>query len=161
MSFARGPKWRNQKVEHRLNQLSKLVEADFEGVTVGYKKELELRGLGFKWQLEENKSSALDDLKGKGKDSNSNVLSTVSTLDLDGDTLVMNIGFSHEVRFTLPAQVKCEVLNPTELVLRSTSKDMLGRTSKDIQKLPRRDVYKGKGIFEKGFMPRLKEAKRK
>ena len=129
-----------------------------KGVTVGYKKELELRGLGFKWQLEKNQSSDLDELRkgGEGK-----VLSTVNTLDLDGDTLVMNIGFSHEVRFTLPAQVQCEVLNSTELVLRSTSKDMLGRTSKDIQKLPRRDVYKGKGIFEKGFMPRLKEAKRK
>jgi len=53
------------------------------------------------------------------------------------------------------------VHNTTELTLESTCKDMLGRTAKDLQKLPRRDVYKGKGIFPKGFKPALKEAKRK
>jgi len=57
--------------------------------------------------------------------------------------------------------VKCVVHNTTELTLESTCKDMLGRTAKDLQKLPRRDVYKGKGIFPKGFKPALKEAKRK
>ncbi|UPR00368.1 ribosomal protein L6 [Chloropicon primus] len=133
-TFARGPKWRSQKVYHRLNQVARLVERDFEGVTSGYRKDLELRGLGFKWALQTEGNE---------------------------DVLTMNIGFSHEVRYAFPKAVKCTVMNTTELFLESCCKDTLGRTAKDLIKLPRRDVYKGKGIFEKGFTPRLKEAKRK
>ena len=118
-SFARGPKWRTQKVFQRLNQVARLVERDFRGVTAGYRKDLELRGLGFKWALQ---------------------------AEADGvEVLTMNIGFSHEVRYAFPPEVKCTVVAPTELYLESCDLDKLGRTAKDLTKLPRRDVYKGKG----------------
>ena len=129
-TFARGPKWRTQKVFHRLNQVARLVERDLVGVTTGYRKDLELRGLGFKWSLAKDDEGA--------------------------DVLTMNIGFSHEVRYSFPPEVKCTVIAPTELFLESCCKDTLGRTTKDLIGLPRRDVYKGKGIFVKGFTPRLK-----
>ena len=114
----------------RLNQLARSLETSFHGVTAGYRKDLQLRGLGFKWAL-------------------------------DGDVLTMNIGFSHEVRYAFPPTVKCTVTAPTELFLESVCKDEIGRTAKDLLKLPRRDAYKGKGIFLKGDYPKLKEAKRK
>ena len=115
-SFARGPKWRTQKVFQRLNQVARLVERDFRGVTAGYRKDLELRGLGFKWALQ---------------------------AEADGvEVLTMNIGFSHEVRYAFPPEVKCTVVAPTELYLESCDLDKLGRTAKDLTKLPRRDVYK-------------------
>ena len=135
-SFARGPKWRSQKVPHRLNQLKKLVERDFEGVTKGFQKELELRGLGFRWELK-------------------------AGTEKDNQHLLLNLGFSHQVKFQVPEIVKVDVTTPTTLTLSSVCKQTLGSTAKDLQKLPRKDRYKGKGIFEKGFTPQLKEAKRK
>ena len=135
-SFARGPKWRSQKVPHRLNQLKKLVERDFEGVTKGFQKELELRGLGFRWELK-------------------------AGTEKENQHLLLNLGFSHQVKFQVPEIVKVDVTTPTTLTLSSVCKQTLGSTAKDLQKLPRKDRYKGKGIFEKGFTPQLKEAKRK
>lgn len=69
---------------------------------------------------------------------------------LEGRTLVMELGFSHPVRFALPAGVDVEVPEPTRIILRGIDKYLVGQVAADIKKIKPPEPYRGTGIRYKG-----------
>ena len=80
---------------------------------------------------------------------------------LKGSKLDMVIGFSHNVEYDLPAEVKAEVISPTELKLTSANKELLGLVASEIRSFRVPEPYKGKGIRYSDEYVRRKEGKKK
>jgi large subunit ribosomal protein L6 len=80
---------------------------------------------------------------------------------LKGSTLDMVLGFSHNVEYRLPDGVKAEIISPTEVALRSSNKELLGKTAAEIRAFRPPEPYKGKGVRYKGEYVRHKEGKKK
>jgi large subunit ribosomal protein L6 len=102
------------------------------GVTQGFKKELELVGVGY-------------------RASNS------------GQKLELALGFSHNVVFQIPAEVKLETVsekgkNPI-VILTSNDNQLLGAVAAKIRSLRKPEPYKGKGIKFVGEELRRKAGK--
>ena len=85
-------------------------------------------------------------------------------VDVQGQLLIMSLGFSHEVQIMLPAEVKAEAepvkkgQNPV-LVLSSFDKQFIGQVAAKIRSLRKPEPYKGKGIKFVGEQLRRKAGK--
>ena len=66
-------------------------------------------------------------------------------VDLKGQTLQLNVGFSNPVFFELPAGINAKV-EKTEINLDSIDKELLGQTAAQIRAIKKPEPYKGKGI---------------
>jgi large subunit ribosomal protein L6 len=102
------------------------------GVSEGYKKNLELVGVGYRAEAK-------------------------------GQNLEMSLGFSHEVIFQLPDEVKVETkterrANPI-ITLTSIDKQLIGHVVAKIRSLRPPEPYKGKGIKFVGEQLRRKAGK--
>lgn len=100
------------------------------GVSTGFKKEMELRGVGYKASIQ-------------GKD------------------LVMALGYSHEVRFPIPTNIKIETPTATEIVVSGFDRQQVGQVAANIRSFREPEPYKGKGIRYKGEYVIIKEGKKK
>ena len=85
-------------------------------------------------------------------------------VDVQGQLLIMSLGFSHEVQIMLPAEIKAEAepvkkgQNPV-LVLKSSDKQLIGQVAAKIRSLRKPEPYKGKGIKFVGEQLRRKAGK--
>ncbi|ABW66533.1 50S ribosomal protein L6 [Desulfosudis oleivorans] len=66
-------------------------------------------------------------------------------VELNGQTVVLNIGYSHPINFELPDGVTAKV-EKNVLTLASIDKELLGQTAASIRKLRPPEPYKGRGI---------------
>ena len=64
---------------------------------------------------------------------------------LAGDTLKMNLGFSHEVNYKLPQGIQAEVQQNT-ITVSGIDKQQVGQVAAEIRALKKPEPYKGKGI---------------
>jgi large subunit ribosomal protein L6 len=64
---------------------------------------------------------------------------------LAGNTLKMNLGYSHEVVFELPAGITATV-EQNVITISGIDKQQVGQVAADISKLRKPEPYKGKGI---------------
>lgn len=80
---------------------------------------------------------------------------------LQGKTLVMNLGFSHEIRYAIPNDVKVECPKPTEIKVSGADKQRVGKVASDIREYKKPEPYKGKGIRYSDEFVRRKEGKKK
>ncbi len=78
---------------------------------------------------------------------------------VEGDTLVMQLGFSHPVRFTAPEGIKFLVEKNT-ITITGIDKEKVGNTAARIRKLRPPEPYKGKGIRYQGEVIRRKAGKK-
>ncbi len=85
-----------------------------EGVTNGFKKTLEVNGVGFRIQLA-------------------------------GNTLKMNLGFSHEINFPVPEDVQIQV-EANNIIVSGIDRQRVGQVAADIREFKKPEPYKGKGI---------------
>ncbi len=65
---------------------------------------------------------------------------------VQGSELVLNLGFSHEIRYKVPQgiTVKCE--KPTSISVAGSDLQLVGQTAAEIRQFRRPEPYKGKGI---------------
>lgn len=68
---------------------------------------------------------------------------------VEGNNLVLNVGFSHPVTVALPEGITAEVVK-SEIILKGADKDALGQFAADVRKVKKPEPYKGKGIRYKG-----------
>jgi large subunit ribosomal protein L6 len=61
-------------------------------------------------------------------------------------SIVLSLGYSHPINFTLPEGVSASVEKNTVIKLASIDKELLGRTAASIRRLRPPEPYKGKGI---------------
>jgi large subunit ribosomal protein L6 len=92
-----------------------LVANMVTGVTEGFKRVLEINGIGYRAMV-------------SGKD------------------IVLNLGFSQPVNFSVPEGVSVEVDKNNAITLSGIDKELLGQTAAAIRRLRPPEPYKGKGI---------------
>ncbi|EAQ46852.1 MAG: 50S ribosomal protein L6 [Roseobacter sp. MedPE-SWde] len=100
------------------------------GVTTGFKKELEIQGVGYRAQMQ-------------------------------GNTLKLNLGYSHDVEFVAPEGVTVTAPKQTEIVVEGNDQQQVGEVAAKIRDWRRPEPYKGKGIRYKGEFVFRKEGKKK
>ena len=105
-----------------------LLNGMVTGVTAGFVKTLEVKGVGWKAAVQGNK-------------------------------LVLNVGFSHPVEFVAPEGIKFECPTLTEVTVSGISKELVGQTAANIRKVREPEPYHGYGIRYKGEVVEHKEGK--
>ena len=81
--------------------------------------------------------------------------------NIKGESLNLQIGFSHEVNFKIPKEIKVAVEKQTIIKISGVDKDLVSKIAADIKNLKPVEPYKGKGIKEKGQYVLRKEGKKK
>ena len=79
---------------------------------------------------------------------------------LQGDTLVVNAGYSHPVNMKLPEGIKVVCPSPTEIQISGCDKQVVGEFAAEIRAIRKPEPYKGKGIRYQGEYVRRKEGKK-
>ncbi len=117
------------KENRALHGLTRSLIANMvEGVTNGFKKVLEVNGVGYRVQLQ-------------------------------GKSLVMNLGFSHQVIMDPPEGVKIECPSATQIVISGADKQAVGQFAAQVREKRPPEPYKGKGIKYAEEHIRRKEGK--
>jgi large subunit ribosomal protein L6 len=99
------------------------------GVSEGYTKVLEIKGVGYRAQLK------------------------------DPQTLVLNVGYSNPVEMAIPEGLTVELPKNTEVHVKGANKQMVGEFAANIRKVRQPEPYLGKGIRYRDEHVRRKEGK--
>ncbi|MGN7477616.1 50S ribosomal protein L6 [Solibacillus silvestris] len=78
---------------------------------------------------------------------------------LQGNKLVLNVGYSHPVEFTPEQGLEIEVPSNTKIIVKGISKERVGALASNIRDVRPPEPYKGKGIRYEGEFVRRKEGK--
>ena len=106
----------------------KLINNMIHGVSQGFKKQLNLVGVGYRAAISQKE-------------------------------LVLNLGYSHPIKFSLPDGISASVEANTKITLERSNKQLLGQVSADIQKFRPPEPYKGKGVLFEGQKLKRKAGK--
>ena len=68
---------------------------------------------------------------------------------VQGNEIVLNLGYSHPVKIMIPDNISVEVVQNTTINLNSCDKEKLGLFASNIRAWRRPEPYKGKGILYK------------
>ena len=80
---------------------------------------------------------------------------------LKGNQLNLQLGFSHDINFDIPNDIKIVVEKQTTIKISGMNKQKVGMTASQIKSFRPPEPYKGKGIREKGQYVLKKEGKKK
>jgi large subunit ribosomal protein L6 len=106
-----------------------LIHNMVTGVSTGFKKVLEIEGVGYR-------------------------------AEMDGNVLVLYLGFSHPVRIEPPNGISFEVDTKTrQITIHGFDNEQLGQLASDIRKIRPPEPYKGKGVHYLGERIRRKAGK--
>jgi len=78
---------------------------------------------------------------------------------LQGKTLIMNLGFTHPINFQIPDGITIKTPKPTEVVVEGIDKQKVGQVAADIRSYYIPEPYKGKGVRYSGEYVRKKAGK--
>ena len=82
--------------------------------------------------------------------------------DVKGKTLVLGLGYSHDIDFPIPEGIKASILKEGRDVavkLEGVDKQLVGQTAAQIRSLRPPEPYKGKGVKYRGEQIRRKAGK--
>ena len=105
---------RQQRAQHGLAR--SLVNNMVIGVTEGFKKQLEIVGVGYRAEAQ------------------------------GPNALRLNLGFSHPVNVTAPDGITFEVPVPTQVTVNGIDKEVVGQVAANIRSIRKPEPYKGKGV---------------
>jgi large subunit ribosomal protein L6 len=100
------------------------------GVTEGFKKELEINGVGYRAQMQ-------------------------------GNTLKLTLGLSHDVMYDIPEGVTVVAPKQTVIIVEGIDQQLVGQVAANIRQFRKPEPYKGKGIKYKDEYIFRKEGKKK
>ena len=101
-----------------------LIQNMVTGVKDGFKKQLEIKGVGYRAQLQ-------------------------------GNTVVLSMGFSHPVELEIPEGVTVTIPKNTEVTIEGADKQAVGEFAAKIRSVRKPEPYLGKGIRYVGeYVPR-------
>lgn len=78
---------------------------------------------------------------------------------LQGDKLILSVGFSHKVEFEIPIGIEIKVTDETKIAVSGIDKQLVGQVAARIRKIKPCEPYKGKGIKYVGEIIRRKAGK--
>lgn len=79
----------------------------------------------------------------------------------NGSTLNMTLGYSHPIDYEMPDGVVVETPTQTEVILKGSDKQLLGKVAAEIRAFRQPEPYKGKGVRYANEAVHRKEAKKK
>ena len=80
---------------------------------------------------------------------------------VEGSELVLQLGFSHEVRHPIPEGITIKCERPTAISVSGSDRQLVGQVAANIREYRKPEPYKGKGVrYENEFILR-KEGKKK
>jgi large subunit ribosomal protein L6 len=80
---------------------------------------------------------------------------------VQGDAVKLQLGFSHDVLHKLPAGIKAECPTQTEILIKGSSKQVVGQVAAEIRAYRPPEPYKGKGVRYADERVIIKETKKK
>ena len=124
------PRGKSKRARQQWGMSRTMVQNLVTGVTDGFKKELEITGVGYRAQMQ-------------------------------GNTLKLSLGYSHDVDFDVPEGVTVTCPKNTEVVIEGNDQQLVGQVAANIREWRAPEPYKGKGIRYKGEYIFRKEGKKK
>ena len=124
------PRGKSKRARQQWGMSRTMVANLAAGVSEGFKKELELSGVGYRAQMQ-------------------------------GNTLKLSLGYSHDVNFEVPEGVTVKSDKPTEILVEGIDEQLVGQVAANIREWRKPEPYKGKGIKYKGEYIFRKEGKKK
>ncbi|WP_281823291.1 50S ribosomal protein L6 [Jannaschia rubra] len=124
------PRGKSKRARQQWGMSRSMIANLVTGVTDGFKKELEISGVGYRAQMQ-------------------------------GNTLKLALGYSHDVNFEVPAGVTVTAAKQTEIVVEGDDLQVVGQVASDIRDWRPPEPYKGKGIRYKDEYIFRKEGKKK
>lgn len=80
---------------------------------------------------------------------------------VDKGMITMSLGYSHEIKYVIPAGVEVKVEKQTGIIISGSDKQLVGQVAAELHRLRKVDPYKGKGVLYEGRKIRRKEGKKK
>ncbi|MBI1236374.1 MAG: 50S ribosomal protein L6 [Alphaproteobacteria bacterium] len=80
---------------------------------------------------------------------------------MQGSSLKLALGFSHDVVYEPPQGIQIQAPKPTEVIVSGADKQMVGQVAAEIRGYRPPEPYKGKGVHYQGEYVRRKEGKKK
>jgi large subunit ribosomal protein L6 len=80
---------------------------------------------------------------------------------VQGETLNLQLGFSHDIAYPIPKDVKINCERPTAITVTGADKQRVGQIAAEIRSFRPPEPYKGKGIKYRDEVVRRKEGKKK
>lgn len=65
---------------------------------------------------------------------------------MQGDTLLLNLGLSHDIMYPIPAGITVKVPSPTQVEISGTDKQVVGQIAAELRSFRKPEPYKGKGV---------------
>ena len=124
------PRGKSKRARQQWGMSRTMVANLVTGVTEGFKKELEINGVGYRAQMQ-------------------------------GNTLKLSLGYSHEVNFEVPEGVTVTSPKQTEIIVEGADQQLVGQVAANIREWRAPEPYKGKGIKYKNEYIFRKEGKKK
>ncbi|WP_386684243.1 50S ribosomal protein L6 [Loktanella sp. R86503] len=125
------PRGKSKRARQQWGMTRSMVENLVTGVTTGFKKELEINGVGYRATMQGDK------------------------------VLKLALGYSHDVNFEVPEGVTVTAPKQTEIVVEGIDQQLVGQVAANIREWRAPEPYKGKGIKYKGEYIFRKEGKKK
>jgi large subunit ribosomal protein L6 len=95
----------------------------------------------------------------KGFDKSLDIQGVGYRADVQGNTLTLNLGYSHPIKYELPPGIQVRVDKQTRVTVEGIDKYLVGEVAAKIKAYRKPDVYKGKGIRYTGEKLRKKVGK--
>jgi len=124
------PRGKSKRARQQWGMSRTMVQNLVTGVTSGFKKELEINGVGYRAQMQ-------------------------------GNSLKLSLGYSHDVIFDIPQGVTVTAPKPTEIIVEGADQQLVGQVAANIREWRKPEPYKGKGIKYKDEYIFRKEGKKK
>jgi large subunit ribosomal protein L6 len=124
------PRGTSKRARQQWGMSRSMVANLVTGVSAGFKRELEITGVGYRAAIQ-------------------------------GNTLKLSLGYSHEVNFEVPAGVTVTCPKQTEIIVEGDDAQLVGQVAANIREWRKPEPYKGKGIKYKGEYIFRKEGKKK
>jgi large subunit ribosomal protein L6 len=80
---------------------------------------------------------------------------------VQGQTLNLQLGFSHDINFPIPEGISIKCEKPTSITISGADKQRVGQVAAEIRSYRKPEPYKGKGIKYVGEVILRKEGKKK
>jgi large subunit ribosomal protein L6 len=80
---------------------------------------------------------------------------------VQGKTLVLNLGYSHDVNYPIPEGIEIKTPQPTQIEISGLNKQKVGQVASEIRSYRPPEPYKGKGVRYAGEQILRKEGKKK
>jgi large subunit ribosomal protein L6 len=80
---------------------------------------------------------------------------------VQGKDLVLQLGYSHEIRYPIPADIAIVCEKPTAIAISGFDKQQVGQVASEIRAFRGPEPYKGKGVMYEGEKILRKEGKKK